>query len=65
MKTLQKWHVYPLLKFASCYYIDVLSKIKTKARRYSFGSRYPQIKFMDKWKKSRAEDIITKTADKI
>ncbi len=62
---MQKWHIYPLLKFASCYYIDVLSKCKTKARKYSYNSRYPQIKFMEKWKKIRAEDIKNKTADKI
>lgn len=54
-----------MLKFASCYYIDVLSKCKTKARRYSYNNKFAQIKFMEKWKMPTAEDIKNKAAEKI
>jgi hypothetical protein len=39
-KTVTKFHLYPLLKFASCYYMEAYSKLKDKSRCYAKNEKY-------------------------
>jgi hypothetical protein len=39
-KTVGKFHLYPLAKLASCYYLDLYTRLKDKARLYAKNPKW-------------------------
>lgn len=65
-KSLSKYHLYPLLKFASCYYLEAFSKLKDKSRAFAKTEKwdkYSQVKRIQEEKK--LTDIRDKAATKM
>lgn len=65
-KTVTRYHLYPLLKFASCYYLEAFNKLKSKAYVYTKNERidkYSQVKQIQDERNIR--DIRDRAADKM
>jgi hypothetical protein len=65
-KTLMKYHLYPLLRFASCYYLEAFNKLKDKSKVFAKNEKwdkYSQVKRIQDEKK--LIDIKDKAAGKM
>lgn len=65
-KSLKKHHLYPLLKFASCVYLEAYNRVKDKAKSYAKNEKwdkYSQVKRIQEEKK--LIDVRDKAANKL
>jgi hypothetical protein len=66
LKTVSKFHLYPLVKFASCYYLEAFCKLKDKSRLYAKNEKwdkFSQVRRIQEEKK--LTDIRDKAAAKM
>ena len=65
-RTVSKFHLYPLAKFASCHYLEAYLKLKDKARIFAKNEKwdkYSQVKRIQEERKIK--DICEKAGAKM